>query len=272
MRIARCILQTAAGGFDLIIGGDGGWSKTRRYLNSETVPSYAGVTRYWSTIPDAKGNAPSIYKFVNRGGVFSFSDGKAIMGQQMGDNSIDVAMIRVEPYDTSIETAAVQTVREDFGDWCADLLGVLESSQKTMIRKPLYELPVGYKWDHKAGVTLLGDAAHLMTPFAGEGVNLAFSDAMKLSAAILDTSDVNQLDKNIHLYEQDLFKRAAKAMGMTYGMKRDMFFTKGAPRTSIESWIIRRVTYDIPDIIYPILYPLIVAVVYSGYFVSKLFF
>jgi len=101
---------------------------------------------------------------------------------------------------------------------------------------------------------------------------LAFSDAMKLSAAILDTSDVNQLDKNIHLYEQDLFKRAAKAMGMTYGMKRDMFFTKGAPRTSIESWIIRRVTYDIPDIIYPILYPLIVAVVYSGYFVSKLFF
>lgn len=51
------------------------------------------------------------------------------------------------------------------------------------------ELPVGHKWRHRSGTTIIGDAAHLMTPWAGEGANVSMRDSLDLAAVIGDAWD-----------------------------------------------------------------------------------
>jgi flavin-dependent dehydrogenase len=56
--------------------------------------------------------------------------------------------------------------------------------------KPLCMLPVGYRWERRTGVALIGDAARLMTPWAGGGVNLALWDSLDLAHVLAAVPEV----------------------------------------------------------------------------------
>ena len=75
-------------------------------------------------------------------------------------------------------------LRQAFAGWAPSLTYLIESGDFIAVR-PLYALPIGHTWRSRPGVTLLGDAAHLMSPFSGEGVNLALADAVDLADALI---------------------------------------------------------------------------------------
>ncbi len=73
----------------------------------------------------------------------------------------------------------------------------------------LHALPIGHSWSRVPRVTPLCDAAHLMSPFAGEGVTAAMLDAAVLAGLLLEHED--DVETALTSYEHDMFPRAAEA-------------------------------------------------------------
>ncbi len=77
-----------------------------------------------------------------------------------------------------------------------------------MLPRRIYMLPVGFRWTRKPGITLIGDAAHLMPPSAGQGANLATLDATELALSLVHHEEVK---KAIEAYEEKMFEYSTKA-------------------------------------------------------------
>lgn len=264
-------------GFDLIVGADGAWSRVRRFLTPDQ-PSFCGIYGHLFTIPDAARTAPTVSKLVNRGSLYAYSDGKSLMGQQIGDGSIQVSVWTTASQDDDALSSADDDSRRrqiasQFSDWAPELLELLATGSEYTGNRRIYTLPVGFQWPGLPSMTLVGDAAHLMPPFAGEGVNLGFEDVMNLSDAIrgfLDSPN-GTLDETLRTYEKDAFQRARRGQELSVGVMHDMFFTTGAPRAVIERWMLRIIRYRAHPWVFRIFYPFIAAGVYGFYFLLKLF-
>lgn len=75
----------------------------------------------------------------------------------------------------------------------------------------------------------MGDAAHLMSPFAGEGANLALIDGADLARAVIESP---HLDRALGRYERKMFRRAkASASASARGLA--MIFNDDAPRQMV---------------------------------------
>lgn len=220
------------GPFDLIVGADGAWSKVRP-LVSDIKPHYSGIGGIELRFSKADKEYPKISEFVGKGSFFCFGDCKALMAQRLGDKSIRVYAFGKRPEQWAPDFAveypqggedAKTTILADYTDWAPELQDWVRYADNETRTWSLYELPVGYKWDHKKGFTLLGDAAHLMTPFAGEGVNAALLDAYELGLEIMKEDDI---DKAVKSYEAAMFPRAEKTTGETAFNKNGMFAENG---------------------------------------------
>lgn len=116
--------------------------------------------------------------------------GSGIFMQRNGDGSLRVYLyLRVkEDWATSNPTfdwddhqkMTVFLINTFFSDWDPRLRDIIRNVDQNMTPRAQYRMPLGLRYDHRQGLTLIGDSLHVMSWFAGEGANLAMLDALDL--------------------------------------------------------------------------------------------
>lgn len=225
---------------DFLVGADGTWTKVRPLLSS-VQPLYTGVTFVETRFTKPNVTAPQIGQLVGHGSAYVLGDNKGIIGQRNGDESIRVyAALRVpENWTTVHDFNKPNEVRamllKMFAGWHSDMLDMLNRSDDYYVARQIYSLPIGEGWTTKTGVTVIGDAAHVMTPFAGEGANLAMLDALELANCITAVSSTNltSLTEGVTTFENVMLNRARKFSEESLN-NQNAFIAEDAPRRVVE--------------------------------------
>jgi len=196
---------------DLLVGADGAWSRIRPLL-SDALPAYTGISFVETDLLEAASRHPVATTVVGGGFFICLGDHKGFLAHNESDGSIHVytAVKAAEDWLDTIDFTDTEAAKKEvlayFDGWHEDLRALVADSDGPAVPRRIHALPVGHRWDHHVGLTLLGDAAHLMSPFAGEGANLAMFDGAQLGRAIADHP--GDTESALTAYEQELFPRS----------------------------------------------------------------
>jgi 2-polyprenyl-6-methoxyphenol hydroxylase-like FAD-dependent oxidoreductase len=202
---------------DIVIAADGANSKIRpRITNIKSF--YAGVTMLEGNVHYAEKATPHIYGLLNGGKLMAYGNTKNLfMGLKgNGDLTFYASFKPGENWaansglNYSDKTQMLAWFKKEYSEWSSIWYELFENAATPFIPRPIYCMPLNQTWESVPNLTMLGDAAHVMPPFAGEGANMAMLDALELSECL--TSDKHHtLLEAISFYEINMRKRAAVA-------------------------------------------------------------
>lgn len=186
---ARAVVEHDGGELsaDLVVGADGVRSVVREALWPQAEqPRYAGHTAWRLVMPRPRALADA---------------GAEIWAETWGPNAVfgmfPMAGDLVYCYGTGAlppgstsPAGELAELRRRFADWCEPIPAVLAAAtEDQVLRNDIYALPPLPTFVH-GPVALLGDAAHAMVPYLGQGGCQALEDAATLSIAVETQPDL----------------------------------------------------------------------------------
>ncbi len=220
---------------DVLVGADGAWSKVRPQI-SDAKPAYAGTCFIEVALLNDASCRESV-DAIGSGTLMAVAPGKGIMVHHYPDGTARGYAALNEPEDwlRSIDDTnpgeGLARVARHFAGWAPHLTAFITGSEADPVLRPIYALPVGHRWDRAPRTTLIGDAAHLMSPFAGEGANLAMYDGAELAKALVRYPEDTYAA--LASYEDEMFPRSAQvAAASAQNLAR--FFGDKAPWSVVD--------------------------------------
>jgi len=206
---------------DIVIAADGAHSKIRPYI-TPIKPFYSGVTVVEGAVYASATSSPKIHELLNGGKIFALGSEKSLIVSSKGDGSLVFYTgcntaenwSKASGINFSDKQQVINWFKNEFSDWDAIWLELFENASTAFVPRPQYCMPLDQNWTTLPNLTMLGDAAHLMPPYAGEGVNMAMLDALALSKCFKD-QDFNNSGEAIYAYEKQMLKRASETADMT---------------------------------------------------------
>lgn len=214
---------------DLVIAADGANSKVRPYL-SDLKPIYSGISLIEGNIYNAEKNAPNLFAFAKDGKVMAFDNEQFVGYGSKGDGSIMFVVNFKTPenwlsqsgIDFKNKEEVLAWFKIEFAEWSEKWHEFFTADELNFIPRPQYYFPLDQTWETQENLTMLGDAAHRMPPYAGEGANVAMQDAFEL-AERLTNNQFSDLKSAIANFEKEMIARGAEATKDTLENAERMF-------------------------------------------------
>jgi salicylate hydroxylase len=188
---------------DLVVGADGIRSTVRDLLFGPTAATFTGFVAWRGLVPTAE-LPPSL-----TGSVVSFGNGRNIVRYPVrrGELVNFVAAARRDGWEAEGWTipASHEEFLAEFADFDDETRALIAQPQQgSLFKWGLFGRTLLPSW-RSGRVVLLGDAAHPMLPFLGQGGAMAIEDAMVLSRALALESDP---ERALSRYEEARLSRA----------------------------------------------------------------
>jgi 2-polyprenyl-6-methoxyphenol hydroxylase-like FAD-dependent oxidoreductase len=218
---------------DLLIGADGANSKVRA-LVTPLQPFFTGYTVVEGNVYDAAQHAPGLWALVKGGKIFALDGEKSVILSAKGDGSLSFYTcqrsaenwVRSSGINFQSPTQVAAWFAQDFAAWSPLWQELFASIHAYYVPRPQYCMPLDQNWPTQPNITLLGDAAHLMPPYAGEGVNMAMLDALELSLVLTGT-DFGNLQAAVNQYETEMRQRGSEIASVSIESMEQMHSPNG---------------------------------------------
>jgi 2-polyprenyl-6-methoxyphenol hydroxylase-like FAD-dependent oxidoreductase len=192
---------------DLAVGAEGLRSAVRRQLLGDGDPTYLGST-VWRGLVASDGMA------VPRGcGINWWGRGSEFLAFHLAGETIYWAGVTQEPQG---ERPGPEGQKKDLleccGDWAQPVPALIAATNEdAILRNDMYDRPPVASWS-RGRVTLVGDAAHPMSPNQGQGACQALEDGVALGESVAQTPN---LAEAFRLYERRRLRRANREVAMS---------------------------------------------------------
>jgi 2-polyprenyl-6-methoxyphenol hydroxylase-like FAD-dependent oxidoreductase len=158
----------------LTVGADGRFSKLRALSGLKSVSTSPPMDVLWFALPRASNDPEEI------GGTFHVKPGHLLIALDRGD-SWQMGYVIPKGQYHALKEAGLEVLRATIAELIPAFADRRSSLQNWNQISPLVVESSRLRQWYRPGLLLIGDAAHVMTPVGGVGINYAFQDAVVAS-------------------------------------------------------------------------------------------